>query len=138
MEYKVENNVAIVRLQKGEEIISSLLVLIEELSIKSGRVSGIGATNNITIGVFDASTKEYHQKNIKEDMEILSISGNLSRINGTPYVHIHGAFASINNVYGGHVNESYVSATAELVLDIFDVVVEREFNEEIGLNLIKL
>ncbi len=138
MEYKVKENVVILRLEKGEEIISSLLTLINELDIKSGRVSGIGATNNVTIGVFDASTKEYHKKNITEDMEILSLSGNLSKMNGLPYVHVHGTFASLEKVYGGHLNEAYVSATAEIILDLFDVTVEREYCEETGLNLIKL
>ena len=138
MEYKAQGNVVVLRLEKGEEIISSLLSLIEKLNIKSGRVSGIGATNKITIGVFNTATNEYTKKTIEEEMEILSLSGNLSRMNGTPYVHVHGAFASLGNVYGGHLNEAVISATGEIVIDLFDVEVEREFNKEIGLNLIKL
>ena len=138
MEYKAQGKVVILRLEKGEEIISSLLSLIEKLNIKSGRVSGIGATNKITIGVFNTATNEYTKKTIEEEMEILSLSGNLSRMNGTPYVHVHGAFASLGNVYGGHLNEAIISATGEIVIDLFDVEVEREFNKEIGLNLIKL
>ncbi|MBQ4073340.1 MAG: DNA-binding protein [Clostridia bacterium] len=138
MEYKVQGNVAIVRMQKGEEVISSLLALIDKLDIKSGRVSGIGATDNVTIGVFNANTKEYTKNCVREDMEILSLSGNLSRMNGKPYAHIHGSFASLDRVYGGHVNEIYISATAELIIDIFDIIVEREFDKETGLNLIKL
>lgn len=138
MEYVQKEGVIVLRLNKGEEVISSLQALIERLNIKSGRVTGIGATNSITIGVFNASTKEYNKRVIEEDMEILSLSGNLSRMNGAPYVHVHGSFASLDAVYGGHLNSARISATAELVIDVFQVEVERKFDEETGLNLMKL
>lgn len=138
MEYVVKGKDIIIRLNKGEEVISSLLALIESLDIKCGRVSGIGATNNVTIGVFNADKKEYKKKNICEDMEILSLEGNLTRMDGNPYVHVHGTFASLDQVYGGHVNSIMVSATAEIIVNIIDVEIDRKFDEETGLNLIKL
>lgn len=138
MEYKKSGNVVVLRLAKGEEVVSSLTTLMEEFDIKSGRVSGIGASDDITIGVYDVPSQTYYKKKIEEDMEILSLSGNLSRNKGIPYIHIHGAFASLGNVYGGHVNEVKISATAEIIIDLYDIDVEREFDKETGLNLIKL
>lgn len=138
MKYLKQENTVILRLEKGEEIISSLTALTKALSVKCGRVSGIGAVNEITIGVFSESSKVYTKKNINADMEILSLSGNLSRMNGAPYVHIHGTFASLDGVFGGHVNEARVSATAEIIIDLYDIKVERKFSEEIGLNLFEI
>ncbi len=138
MKYNKRGDTLIVRLQKGDELVSSLLSLIERESVLSGRVSGIGATDDVTIGVFNPKTKVYTKVRVTEDMEILSISGNLTRKNGEPYVHIHGSFASLERVYGGHVNDCVISATAELIIDLYDVEVERFFDEESGLNLLKL
>lgn len=138
MEYVKKDNVLIARLNKGEELVSSLLSLMERENLLSGRVSAIGATNDVTVGVFNPQTKIYTKKRITEDMEILSISGNLTRKDGSPYVHIHGSFASLENVYGGHVNECVISATLELIIDLYDVKVERKFEKETGLNLLKL
>ena len=138
MEYVRNGSTIILRLQKGDELVSSLLSLIEKEKVKSGRVSGIGATDDVTIGVFNPKSKVYTKVKVTEDMEILSISGNLTRKDGAPYVHVHGSFASLEKVYGGHVNECVISATAELIIDLYDVEVERKFDKESGLNLLKL
>ena len=138
MEYKRLGNSIVVRAQKGEEVVSLLTRLIDEEKITCGRVTGIGATDKITIGLYNVTTQEYHKVTIEEEMEILSISGNLTRKDGNPYVHVHGSFATLDKVYGGHVNEVWISATAEIIIDVIDLVVEREIDKETGLNLIKL
>ena len=138
MEYKRIGNVIVLRAQKGEEVVSLLTRLIDEEKITCGRVTGIGATDKITIGLYNVTTQEYHKVTIEEEMEILSISGNLTRKDGNPYVHVHGSFATLDKVYGGHVNEVWISATAEIIIDVIDLVVEREIDKETGLNLIKL
>ena len=138
MEYKRIGNVIVLRAQKGEEVVSLLTRLIDEEKITCGRVTGIGATDKITIGLYNVGTQEYHKATIEEEMEILSLSGNLTRKDGNPYVHVHGAFATLDKVYGGHVNEVWISATAEIIIDVIDLVVEREIDKETGLNLIKL
>ena len=138
MEYKRIGNVIVLRAQKGEEVVSLLTRLIDEEKITCGRVTGIGATDKITIGLYNVGTQEYHKATIEEEMEILSLSGNLTRKDGNPYVHVHGSFATLDKVYGGHVNEVWISATAEIIIDVIDLVVEREIDKETGLNLIKL
>lgn len=138
MEYKRIGNVIVLRAQKGEEVVSLLTRLIDEEKITCGRVTGIGATDKITIGLYNVGTQEYHKATIEEEMEILSLSGNLTRKDGNPYVHVHGSFATLDKVYGGHVNEVWISATAEIIIDVIDLVVERETDKETGLNLIKL
>lgn len=138
MEYKRIGNVIVLRAQKGEEVVSLLTRLIDEEKITCGRVTGIGATDKITIGLYNVTTQEYRKVTIEEEMEILSLSGNLTRKDGNPYVHVHGAFATLDKVYGGHVNEVWISATAEIIIDVIDLVVERETDKETGLNLIKL
>ena len=138
MEYKRVGNTIVLRAQRGEEIISLLTMLISEENITCGRVSGIGATDKITIGLYNVNTQEYHKDTIEEEMEILSLSGNLTRKDGNPYVHVHGSFATLDRVYGGHVNEVWISATAEIIIDVIDLVVDRKTDKETGLNLIKL
>ncbi|MBO7178615.1 MAG: DNA-binding protein [Clostridia bacterium] len=138
MEYKRVGNTIVLRAQRGEEIISLLTMLISEENITCGRVSGIGATDKITIGLYNVNTQEYHKDTIEEEMEILSLAGNLTRKEGNPYVHVHGSFATLDRVYGGHVNEVWISATAEIIIDVIDLVVDRKIDKETGLNLIKL
>lgn len=139
MEYKRQRNTVIVRVDKGEDIIKELLGLSEKENILFASVSGLGAVNDIELGIFDTSAKKYHSKRLIGDFEITSLVGSLSRKEHKPYIHVHMSVGNVltNEFVGGHLNKAIVGATAEIVLNVVDVVVEREFVEEIGLNLFK-
>lgn len=139
MEYKKVNNNYIVRIDKGEEVIEKIKELCNKESIKLGTITGIGATNNVEIGLFDINTKEYHSSKLTDIYEITSLIGNISTMNDETYLHIHINISDRNNnAYGGHLNKCYVSATVELFINVIDSQIDRKFNEEIGLNLIDL
>lgn len=139
MEYKRQRNTIIVRVDKGEDIIKELLSLSEKENILFASISGLGAVNDIELGIFDTSAKKYHSKRLIGDFEITSLVGSLSRKEHKPYIHVHMSVGNVltNEFVGGHLNKAIVGATAEIVLNVVDVVVEREFVEEIGLNLFK-
>lgn len=139
MEYKRQGNTIIVRVDKGEDIIKELLGLSEKENILFASVSGLGAVNDIELGIFDTSAKKYHSKRLIGDFEITSLVGSLSRKEDKPYIHVHMSVGNVltNEFFGGHLNKAIVSATAEIVLNVVEIVVEREFVEEIGLNLFK-
>ena len=57
-------------------------------------------------------------------------------MNGEFYTHIHmSAGNDKGEVFGGHLNKDMVSATCEMVIDIIDGSVDRNYDEEIGLNI---
>ena len=59
-------------------------------------------------------------------------------MNGEFYSHLHmSAGDDKGQVFGGHLNKAIVSATCEMIINIIDGTVDREYNEEIGLNLFK-
>lgn len=137
MEYKKFGSKYVVRLDKGEDIIVALKEICSREKIKLGTISGIGAVNKAVIGLFETATKVYHSKEYTGDMEITSLSGNLTRQNGEVYLHVHACLGDITyGVFGGHLNSATVSATAEIVIDVIEGSVDRQFSEEIGLNLL--
>ncbi len=139
MEYKRQRNTVIVRVDKGEDIIKELLSLSEKENILFASISGLGAVNDIELGIFDTSAKKYCSKRLIGDFEITSLVGSLSRKDHKPYIHVHMSVGNVltNEFFGGHLNKAIVGATAEIVLNVVEIVVEREFVEEIGLNLFK-
>lgn len=139
MKYKNFDNTYIVRIEKGEEVISKITDLCNKESIKLGNITGIGATDKLTIGLFDTTSKQYHKTTLTGPMEITSLMGNISTKDGETYLHLHiNVCNSDMVVYGGHLNECYISATCELHITKIDGEVDRYFDESIGLNLYKL
>ena len=62
--------------------------------------------------------------------------GNLTRVDGKPFLHAHVSLASESfQVSGGHLFKGTVSATAELFLDPGEAAVERRLDPEVGLKL---
>ena len=153
MEYRRFGDKIVARLDKGEEIFSTLLDLAGREGIRLASVSGIGASNDITLGVFRTKKKEYVQNRYYGiDYELASVTGNLSMKDGQPYLHLHAvignpslksAYLSLDErepgiCFGGHLNSAVVSATCEIIIDIIDGEAGRKFSQEIGLNRLEI
>ena len=139
MDYKKIDNKVVVRIDIGEEIVETLKQLCKNLNIKSGTITGLGATSKATIGLFDIKTKKYHSKEFLEDHEIAPLFGNITTMNNEIYLHIHVNISDIENrSYGGHLNSAVVSATFEAVINIIDAEIDRVFDEKTGLNILNI
>lgn len=136
MEYNQFGNKVVMRIDKGEEVVSTVKNFCVEHKIKLASVSAIGAVNQVSVGIFNQQTKEYHPKEFSGSMEIVSLMGTISEMQGEAYAHFHIVLTDHTyQAFGGHLNAAWVGATCELVLDVINGQVNRKFNEEIGLNL---
>ena len=59
-------------------------------------------------------------------------------MDGEVYLHLHINLSDANyNVQGGHLNAAVISGTGEIVIETMAGTIDRQFSEEIGLNLFK-
>lgn len=138
MEYRQFNSKIVLRLDKDDEIISSIKSLCKDKGISLASVSGIGAVNKANIGYFEQDAKVYHTRELTGDMEIVSLLGNISEMGGEVYLHLHVTLTNSNfQAYGGHLNGAWVGPTVEIMIDIIDGKIDRVKSEEVGLNTIK-
>ncbi len=138
MDFKRFGNKIIMRIDRGEEVVETIKKFCEDHKITLGSISGLGAAERIKVGLFDVLEKKYYSKEFVGDYEISNLTGNISTMNGETYLHIHITITDDEmRGFGGHLNEALISATCELVIDIIDGMVDREFNDDIGLNLFK-
>lgn len=139
MKYKKFNEKIIVRIDRGEEIVSSLKQICSENNIKAGIISGIGATNKANIGIFNPETKIYKKEEVSGNFEITSLLGNVSEMNGEVYLHLHIALIDEEfKAIGGHLDSAIISGTLEAVIEILDGELERKRDEQIGLNVLAI
>ncbi|MBO4338902.1 MAG: DNA-binding protein [Clostridia bacterium] len=135
MEYKRYNDTLVLRLDKGDEIISSLAHVAEKERIKTASFSGIGATDNFTVGIFSLEKQTYDGFSFTGNHEITCLSGNITSVDGKPYIHAHITCAGENaNVVGGHLLEAKISLTCEIFIDAVDGEVTRKRDEKLNIN----
>ncbi len=138
MNYRRFGDKYVVRLEKGEELVESIKELAKKEDIMLGRVSGMGAVNRVEVSIYGVETKEYFKKEINEEMEIVSLEGNIARKDGEPILHLHTSVACEDcRVFGGHLHSADISVTAEIIIDVIDGELTKEFDEETGANLFK-
>lgn len=139
MIFKKFGNKYILRIDRGEEIVATLKAFCTNHRIGLGSVTAIGAANRATIGLFNTTTKQYQSTELTGDFEITSLTGNISTMNGEVYLHLHATLSDANyHTFGGHLNTAVVSGTCELIIDVIEGTCEREFSDDVGLNLLKI
>ncbi|AOT71213.1 PPC domain-containing DNA-binding protein [Geosporobacter ferrireducens] len=139
MKFQAFGNKIVLRVDKGEEVVETVKKLCREQHILLGGLSGIGAANRITIGLFETETKKYVSKELKGEYEITSLLGNISEMNGEPYLHLHINLSdSRYHTFGGHLNEAWISGTCEIIIDKIEGKMDRIFDSNVGLNLLNI
>ena len=136
MEYRRCGELYLIRIDYAEEILQALGTVCEKEQIALGQVNAIGAADHAVIGVYDLGTQSYHREEINGFMEITNLSGNVTRVDGKPYIHLHATLADQNHaVHGGHVIEMRVGATCEMFITVPEGEVTRKKDEGLGINL---
>lgn len=135
MDYRRFGNTVIVRLDPGEEILDQLDALAQKEQLRLASISGLGALKEMEISVFHPAEKVFYNNCVIEALELTSLTGTITEMNGNPYLHIHASAGNAKGaVVGGHLKKAVVSVTAEIVITVIDGTVEREHDEETGLN----
>lgn len=138
MEYKRIDNTIIARIDRGESIAEKIQKIATAENIKTAQVSGIGAASHLEIGCYQVSEKQYIKHVYDGAFEITSLLGNISQKDGEFYLHLHiNAADEKGTAYAGHFNEGIIGGTCELFINIIDTTVERQYDDETGLNVFK-
>ena len=129
----------VVRLEKGEEIITALTQAVKEAGIEGGFFYGLGVGTNLELGYFEAHKQAYIKKVFPDEYEFTSFQGNISRISGELTLHCHVTITDSQfNAYGGHLFHGTVPATLEIIIFPFTEALTREKDQATGLNLLNL
>ncbi len=94
----------------------------------------------MTLGYFDWQKKEYKKIPIAEQVEVLSLIGDVAwKEDGEPEVHAHVVLGKADGTaWGGHLMEAHVRPTLEVILMEAPRHLERRYDPESGLALIRV
>ncbi|HEX2030069.1 MAG TPA: PPC domain-containing DNA-binding protein [Actinomycetota bacterium] len=135
---RVNEHTFVVVLEPGEEVVAGLTGFAAEQGVTAARVSGIGALSEVTFGFYERDRKDYDRMTLAEQVELLSLLGNLTVTDEGPRLHAHVVVSRTDGTaLGGHLFHASVWPTLEAFVVSSPVELRRRMNDEVGLPLIE-
>lgn len=124
---------------KGDEVVSTIEAFAAEHQLVASRMTAIGALESVTLGYFNWETKEYDRNEFDEQVEVLSMIGDLAHDGKKVKLHAHIVLGRRDSsAIGGHLLHAIVRPTLEVLLIDSPSYLKRVKDPESGLALIKI
>lgn len=125
--------------ETGDEVMSNLVAFARGHGLNAASFQAIGAFQDVTLGYFDWEKKDYKKIPIHEQVEVLSLIGDVAEKDGEPKVHAHVVLGrSDATTLGGHLIEAHVRPTLEVILNESPAHLRKAHDDASGLALIRL
>lgn len=143
MKSKVINNgserTIVLIFDKGDEVVSMLQKFAQDHALNASRFSAIGALERAVLGYFDWERKDYDRIPVHEQVEVLSLNGDIALDGAQPKVHAHTVLGRRDgSTVGGHLLEAIVRPTLEVILVESPGFLRKTCDPESGLALIDI
>jgi uncharacterized protein len=124
----------------GDELANGLSQFAEEQKLSAASFKAVGALRSVRLGWFSWETKKYEPSvTLDEQVELLSLIGDIALYQGKPVVHAHAVIGRKDGTaHGGHLLEAHIRPTCEVVLTESPAHLQKYFDPESGLVLIGL
>ena len=134
----VEKTYALV-LETGDDVLEVINRFATEQELKANHFTAIGAFIEAEVGFFDFSKKDYNRIPIKEQTEVLSLTGDITVFEGKPQIHAQVVLGkSDGTAHGGHLLKAIVHPTLEIILVESPSSMQRKMDAASGIPLIEL
>jgi uncharacterized protein len=122
----------------GEEVVAGLLRFAKDQKLSGAHLTAIGAFERVTLGFFELAKKDYKKIPIDEQVELMSLVGNIARDDkGEPRLHAHVVVGkSDGSAHGGHLLDGSVRPTLEVVIVESSHHLRRTMRADLGLALL--
>jgi uncharacterized protein len=124
---------------KEDEVIQELTRFAKQEKLNASQFTAIGAFREAVLGFFERERKDYKKIPVKEQVEVLSLIGDIALSGGEPKLHAHVVLGKADGTAcGGHLLEARVWPTLEVVLTESPSYLRRKIDDETGLALIDI
>ncbi len=132
-----EEKVYAVVFYKGDEVLSGLTDFAIQYKVEDAHLTGIGAVSGALVAWLDLSKKMYHPIPVREQVEVLSLIGDVATFNGKPVVHMHAVMGRHDgSTVGGHVWELHANPTIEVFITVNTTPLKKRPDNPSGMKLI--
>jgi hypothetical protein len=124
---------------KGEEALAGITEVARSHHLDAAQITAVGAFAHAEVGYFDRDKTDYVRIPVDEQVEVLSLLGDVAEQDGEPVVHSHVVLGRRDgSVVGGHLLAGEVWPTLEVILTEVAPALAKRVDPETGLALIDL
>jgi uncharacterized protein len=125
--------------ETGDELAEGLKQFATEQKLGAASFKAIGALSSVELGWFDWNDKKYHPSvTLDEQLELLSLIGDVALKDGKPAVHAHAVVGKKDGTaHGGHLLKAHVRPTCEVILTESPTHLKKVIDPEAGIAVIK-
>jgi predicted DNA-binding protein with PD1-like motif len=124
-------------LATGDEVVATLTAFAGEHRLRGSSFSAVGACSSVVVAFFEWTTKRYREIPISEQVEVLSMVGDITLEQERRKIHAHVVLGKADaTAHGGHLVSALVRPTLEIVLTETPRHLRRRFDPASGLALI--
>lgn len=132
------------RLDKGDEVLNSVLQTCQEQKISSATFSGIGACDKVVIGTYLPEKQDFLLHTKEGMLEMISLMGNVTQDadHAKLNIHVHGMFsyldAKTNTIqyFGGDLKSARIMYTGEIVIEpVREGKISKQFDPKVGIDV---
>jgi uncharacterized protein len=129
----------VVVMDKGDEAFEQLVAFAGEHRVSAAGLTAVGAARAVTLGYFDPEINDYRSTEFTEQLEVLSLVGDIALKDGEPAVHAHLTLGrKDSSTIGGHLQSLTAWPTLEVVVTETPGHLAKKVDPETGLALIDL
>jgi hypothetical protein len=127
-------------LDTDDEVVHCLTDFVKQRKIAAAQFTALGALSDVVLGYFDWKTKQYRRIPVAEQVEVVSLVGDVALDpSGKPSLHPHIVCSkSDGSAVGGHLLAAHVRPTLEVIVTEAPAHLQRRKDPESGLALIDL
>jgi predicted DNA-binding protein with PD1-like motif len=113
--------VHLLRLDTDDDLYDTITGYVKRHHIEAAWVTFLGAVKRASLRYYDQERKAYVDFSIDEPLEVVAGVGNVSVLDGEPFLHIHAALADESGAgRGGHVNSGTIVFALEVSIQVLD------------------
>lgn len=128
-----------VRLESGEHAHAALVELLKREEVGYASVTGLGAVRWVRLAYWNAMTREYEPHEVEEQVEVVSLVGNVTLRDGEPFLHLHISLGRQDlSMFGGHFLDAIAHPNFEIWIQREAGPVHRRVEPASGLALMDL
>jgi len=122
---------------RGDDPVEALTAAAKRFDLSGASLTGIGAFSGVILGFFDRARRDYARRVIREQVEVVSLVGNVALDAGEPRMHVHVVVArSDGSALGGHLLGGTVDPTLEVIIVETPTTLHRKTDPATGLALL--